>query len=433
MKIEVKNESSCKKELRIEEEAESLKQEYDAVSQKYQRQASVPGFRRGKTPLAVVLQRYKKEIQEDFLDAAVRRCLTEALQTEKLDPLEPPHIHDLHYQQGESLKFTAAFEVMPKIEVAQYKGLEIEKTTAEVKDEEVESTLKNYQERMAQYVPVTDRSVQNGDFAVISYTGRFQDPARASLHEDESYCEVGASGTLPEFTENLMGASVGETKSIRVKYPDDFPNKQLAAQEVDYSIEVKGIKIKQVPELSDEFAKDAGEFKSLEEMREKVKAEILQHKEEAARLDMQEKVLDLIISRNSFEVPESLVKRQLENRLNDYVRSLLRRGVHPQAMNIDWNDLREQQKEQALRDVKAALVIEHVAGLENIAISDEEVDEDIAVHARNARQSVDAVKSRLTKEGAIDRIKDRIRNRKTLDLLLNSTIIKDPQGSIVQP
>lgn len=433
MKIEVKNETSCKKELTIEVDYESLKDEYAVVCQKYQRQASVPGFRRGKTPLSVILQRYKKEIQDDFLEAAVRRCVREALEAQSLEPLEPPHIHDLSYQQGESLKFKAIFEVMPKIEVTSYKGLEIERTPVGVKEEEVESALKNYQERMAQFIPVSDRAVQLGDFAIIAYTGSFADTHRAKLHEKEVYCEIGSKNTLPEFNENLLGATVGETRSFRVRYPDDFANKELAGLEVDYSIEVKGIKIKQVPELNDEFAKDAGEYGSLTEMREKLRTEILQHKEDAARSDMQEKVLDLIISRNSFEVPESLVKRQAENRLNDYVRSLIRRGVHPQTLDIDWDDFRERQKEQAIHDVKAALVIEHVAGLEGISVSDEEVDADIAVHARNAHQPVEAVKSRLTKDGAIDRIKDRIRNRKILDLLLNSTIIKDPQGSIVQP
>ena len=433
MNIEVKSETSCKKELRIEVDPETLKGEYDTVCQKYLRQASVPGFRRGKTPLSVILQRYKKEIRDDFLESAVRRYLGEALQTEKLDPLEPPHIHDLSYQQGESLKFTAVFEVMPKIEVGPYTGLEINRTPVEIKEKEVETALKSYQERMAQFVPVSDRPIQSGDFAVIAYTGKFDGPNRTELHEKEIYCEMGSSNTLPEFTENLLGASIGETKSFRVKYPEDFPNKELTGQEVHYCVDIKGVKIKQVPELNDEFAKDAGGFSSLGEMREKLREEILQHKEDAARSDMQEKLLDLIITRNPFEVPESLVKRQAENRLNDYARNLLRRGIHPQTLDIDWKDFRERQKEQATHDVKAALVIEYIAAKEDVFVLDEEVEADIAAHAREMHQTVEAVKSRLTRDGAVDKIKGRIRNRKTLDLLLNSSIIKDPQGSIIQP
>jgi trigger factor len=278
-----------------------------------------------------------------------------------------------------------------------------------------------------------DRSIQSGDFAVITYTGKFDDPNRAELKEKEIYCEVGSSNTLPEFSENLLGATIGETKSFRVKYPEDFPNKELTGQIIDYCVEVKGVKIKQVPELNDEFAKDAGEYSSLAEMRDKLRGEILRHKEDAARSDMEEKLLDLIITRNPFEVPESLVKRQAENRLNDYARNLLRRGIHPQTLDIDWNDFRERQKEQAIHDVKAALVVEYIAAKENISVLDEEVEADIAAHARETHQTVEAVKSRLTRNGAVDRIKDRIRNRKTLDLLLNSSVIKDPQGSIIQP
>lgn len=433
MKVEVVNKNSCQRAVTIEVDPESLKQDHLAVCSKYQRQARVPGFRQGKTPMSIVLQRFKSEIREDFLEGAVQKHLLEAIKAEKLNPLDHPHIHDLTYNEGEPLKFTAEFEVLPELNLSNYHGLEIERVPVEVKEEEVDTTIKAMQERMAQYVPVSGRAIQTGDFAVISYVGRFSDPAKKGIEAKDIYCEVGSDNTLTEFTQNLLGAQAGEQRSFPVKYPDDFPNKELAGTEVQYEIEVQDIRQKQVPELNDEFAKDAGQYGSFEELRSKVRERITSNKEQAAQSAMQEKLVELIIQNNPFDVPAVMVRKQTENRLNDYARSLISRGVHPKTLDIDWTEFQERQKELAVTDVKVALVLEHIAEKENITVTEEEVDEDISKRAQETHQAFEAVKSRLTKEGATDRIKDRIRNKKSLNLLLSLASVKDPQGIIVQP
>ena len=280
---------------------------------------------------------------------------------------------------------------------------------------------------------MTGRAIQTGDFAVISYVGRFGDPSKKDIEAKNTYCEVGSDNTLPEFNENLLGAQAGDKKSFQVKYPDDFPNKELAGTEIQYDIEVQDIRQKQVPELNDEFAKDAGQYASLEDLRNKVRESLISNREQAAQSDMQEKLVELIIQNNPFDVPAVMVKKQTENRLNDYVRSLIARGVHPKTLDINWAEFQERQKELAATDVKVALVLEHIAEKENITVTEEELDEDISKRAQESQQAFEAVKSRLTKEGATDRIKDRIRNKKSLDLLLNLASVKDPQGIIVQP
>lgn len=433
MKVEVVNKNSCQRAVSIEVEPESLKTDYSAICSKYQRQARVPGFRQGKTPVSLILQRFKNEIREDFLEAAVQKYLLEAIKQEKLQPLDHPHVHDLTYSDGEPLKFTAEFEVLPELNLSNYRGLEIERVPVEVKDEEVEAAVKTMQERMAQYLPVTGRAIQTGDFAVISYTGKFSDPSKKDVEAKNTYCEVGSENTLPEFNDNLLGAQVGDKKSFQVKYPDEFPNKELAGTEIQYDIEVQDIRQKQVPELNDEFAKDAGQYASLDELRSKVRESLISNREQTAQSGMQEKLVELIIQNNPFDVPAVMVKKQTENRLNDYVRSLIARGVHPKTLDINWAEFQERQKELAATDVKVALVLEHIAEKENITVSEEELDEDISKRAQETQQAFEAVKSRLTKEGATDRIKDRIRNKKSLDLLLSLASVKDPQGIIVQP
>ena len=433
MKVEVVNKNSCQRAVNIEVDPESLKPDHSAVCNKYQRQARVPGFRQGKTPMSLILQRFKNEIREDFLEASVQKHLLEAIKSEKLQPLDHPHIHELSYNEGEPLRFTAEFEVLPELNLSNYRGLEIERVPVEVKEEEVEATIKTMRERMAQYLPVTGRAIQTGDFAVISYVGKLGDPSKKDIEAKDTYCEVGSDNTLPEFSDNLLGAQTGDKRSFPVKYPNDFPNKELAGTEVQYDIEVQDIRQKQVPELNDEFAKDAGQYESLEELRNKIRESITSNKGQVAQSDMQEKLVELIIQNNPFDVPGVMVKKQTENRLNDYVRSLIARGVHPKTLDINWAEFQERQKELAVTDVKVALVLEHIAAKENISVTEEELDQDISKRAQESQQAFEAVKSRLTKDGATDRIRDRIRNKKSLDLLLNLASVKDPQGIIVQP
>ncbi|PYV43281.1 MAG: trigger factor [Acidobacteria bacterium] len=419
MKIEVKNIGSCKKELAIEVEA--LKH------------ARVPGFRPGKAPMSFIKQRYKEAIREDFLEAAVQKHFLAAVKAEDFSPLQSPQIHDLSYAEGQPLRFKAVFEILPKLEVSSYKGLEIERILPEVKDEEIETSLKQLQERIAQFVPVEDRGVQSGDFAVITYSGKFTDGTQPGLNSKDVYCEVGGASTLREFSENLVGAKIGEIKTFCIKYSQDFPNQKLAGKEVEYTLELQAIKLKKIPELNDDFAKDVGEFATLEELASKIRADLTTEKERAVRSEMQSKLLDQVIENNPFEVPEVMVHKQAENRLNDYVRTLLMQGIHPQTLDMNWAEFQERQREQAVHDVKAALVLEHIADQENITVTDEEVEEEISKRAQEAQQSFEALKSRLTKDGGTDRIRNRIRNRKSLDLLLSFATFKSPQAVIVQP
>lgn len=433
MRVEVISKNSCKKELKIEVEPEHLKEDYTEICSRYQRQARVPGFRKGKTPLSIILQRFKNEIREDLIESSVQKYFVEAVKAENLNPLASPHIHDLSYSEGQPLSFTAEFEVLPRLDISNYKGLEIERIPVEVKEEEVDGAIDRIRERMAQFTPIEGRAVATGDFAVISYTGEFTEPGRKQLEAKEIYCEAGSNNTLAEFNENLLGAQVGDEKSFNVKYPEDFPNKELAGHEVRYQVQLLEIKQKRVPELTDDFARDAGQFSSLEEMRQKIREELVASKQKAAESDMQEKLVEMIIQSHPFEVPDVMVNKQAENRLHDYVRSLIVRGIHPQTLDINWADFQARQKELAVTDVKVALVLEHIAERENITVTEEELDANIAEKAREAQQSFEAVKSRLTRDGATDRIKDRIRNKKSLDRLFSLATLKDPQGVIVQP
>jgi trigger factor len=433
LRVEVNSLNSCKKEVRIEVAAEDLKGDYNSVCNKYRTNTRVPGFRPGKAPLAVIMARCKDSIKEDFLETALQKYFAEAIRHENLSPLHPPHFHDISYSDGEPLSFKAVFEVLPKLEISDYKGLEIEKISPEVTEEGIEEALQEMRERMAEYLPADDRPVESGDIAVISYSGKFSDGSQPGPEAKDVYYEVSAPNSLPEFNQNLIGARVGDSKSFTVKYSQEFPNRSLAGKEVEYAVELQSIKIKKIPDLNDDFARDVGQFNGLVELRNKIRSDLSARKELVARSEMQGKLLDLVIERNPFDVPEVMVKKQVENRLKDYIQSLIMQGVHPKTLDIDWAELQERQKEKALHDVKAALVLEHIAEQEKVTVSDNEIDEEISKRAQEARQSFEAAKSRLTKDGGKDKLTSRIRNRKSLDLLLSLATFKNPQGIIIQP
>ena len=433
MKIEVQKDRDCKRELTIEVEAEDLKEDYESVCSRYHRQARVPGFRPGKAPMSLIKQRYKDAIREDFLELAVQKSFRNAVQSENLVPLQSPHVHDISYSENQPLRFKAHFEVLPEVEIRNYKGLEIEQTKVEVEGEEIEHSLRQLQERLAQYTPVEDRAAQAGDFAVISYTGRFCEGNEPSFQAQDVYCEIGGADTLVQFTENLAGSATGDSRVFKIKYDPEFPNKKLAGKEIEYTVQVHSVKLKKTPELNDDFAKDVGEFSSLEELRNKIQHDIATEKERSARTQMQNQLLEQVIESNPFEVPDALVEKQTEIRINDYVRSLILQGIHPQTLDINWVDFRERQRQQAVHDVKAGLVLEHIAEQENLQVTEEEVDEEITRRAKEAEQPIEAVRSRLTKDGGVDKIKSRLRNRKSLDLLLSTATFKNPQSVIVQP
>ncbi len=432
MKVEVISLNPCKRELDVEVAAEDWKEEYVAVCNQFQRKARVPGFRPGRAPLPLVKQRYKDSIKEEFTEKSLRNYLIEALHEKSLSPLDAPKVKDFEFEEGRPLKFKAEFEILPPLEIDNYKGVEIEQVLAEFKPEDVDQSLRMMRERMAEYVPVEDRVVQTGDFAVVSYKSRFVGKDEDGPHAEEVFYEVGAANSLPEFTEALTGMKSEESKTFPVKYPENFPNKQLAGQELEYTLALKSIKIKKLPELNDEFAKDNGHA-SLEELKEKTRERIVAGRTEAAQSDMKNRVLERLVETNVIDVPEVLIKEQVEIRFNNYARSLAARGIHPQSLDINWTEFQEQQHEQAVVDVKSALILDYVGEKEKVEVSDEEVEAEISRIAHDSHQTLEAARSRLTKDGGADRIKDRIRNRKTLDLLLEWATIKEPRGTISQP
>jgi trigger factor len=413
-----------KREISVEVPADEVTRETDVLVQKYQRAARLPGFRRGHVPASIIRQRFKEDLKSDVVEALVPKYFRK--ETEKLGmiPVSQPRVTDLHIHEGEPLTFKASFEVLPEIKVEGYKELRAEHPQIEVKDEEVEEALGNIREQHATFTSVEGRQLQDGDFAQASMDGRPKDADDKTkpVHMDEVLIEIGGKNTVPEFTANLRGANAGEEREFEVKYAEDADDKRLAGKTFIYIVKVQAIKQKNLPELNDDFAKELGEFSDLDQVRKQIRENILAERKQTSEREAKDKLVTELVKRNEFELPEALIDRQIDLRLERGLRALAAQGMKVEDMKkMDLPRLRAGQREQAMQDVKSSLLLDRIAELEGISASEDDLNREVESVARQTKQTSESVRARLTREGGLDRIRNRIRNEKTLDFLYHQS------------
>jgi trigger factor len=426
--------STTKREIQVEIPADEVARETETLIQKYQKLARIPGFRTGHAPASIIKQRFAEGIKSDVVDALVPRFFRKEADKLGLTPVSQPQVTDLHVHDGEPLRFKASFEVMPTIRVEDYKELRADKPDTSVTDEEVEQSLKSLQEQRATFTTIEGSPLGDGDFAQVSLDGKPKDAEGAAspaapgptgsnpVHMDDILVEIGGKGTMPEFTENLRGASAGDERTFDVHYPQDFSDQRLAGKTFTYTVQVKAVKQKSLPELNDQFAKDLGEFADLADVRKRIREGMEADKKHTAERESKDKLVAELVKRNDFEVPEALVEHQIDIRLDRGLRALAAQGMKTEDMKkMDLNRLRAGQRDQAVQEVKAALLLEKIAEEEKLEVSDAEIDREVEALAEQSKQTPEAIRSRLTRDGALDRIRNRIRNEKTLDFLYHQS------------
>jgi len=418
MKVELTDISECKKSLDFEVPQDVVDHEIGHIAQEFARKAKVPGFRPGKAPVAVIKTRYKEEIVSEVMQHILPRSFSEAVKERNLDLVADPSFENIDYTIGAPLRFRAVFEVYPHLNVSNYTGIPAQEATVSVDESEIETTLKKLQDDMSELTPVEeDRPIRESDFAEISFQGVVQGSEEEPIAADKAVVEIGGASTLKEFTENLLGAKQNDEKKFSVTYETNYPEKRLAGKTVDYSVKVEALKEKKVPELNDEFAQSIGEYKSIEDLRSKVRADMEKHKREHANEELREKLLLWLEENNTFEVPEALVDRQIQTRMQRMVRELSRQGVNPQRLDVDWGKIREDQRKQSVRDVRGSLILQFVAEKEKLEVLDKELDSEIERIATDANKPVEKIREVLGRESGMARLREQIMNKKVLDFL----------------
>src|SRR6266404_6226106 len=416
-------EATCRRELDLEIPADEVTKAMERVAKEFARVARVPGFRPGKAPVSLIRRRFADDIKGEVVQSLVPERVEKAVTEQKLTPVSQPQVDKLDFAEGQPLKFRAVFEVLPEFELGNYKDLDLEMPVMDITDDDVNKALKEMTERAAAFAPVEGRAVENGDFVQLKLVGT-PDGGGEPLRADSVLCHIGAEETMEPFNENLRGANIGDHKIFDVEYPADYPDAKLAGKKYHYQADVTGIKIKTLPELNDEFAKDVSDAATLEELKTKIRESLVHQRDHRQRDLQRERVIAELVKLHDFPVPESLVESQMDVRLERMVRSLAQQGVDPRAVNLDWSALRGRQQDRAKDDVKAELIIDRIASTEKIDVTDEEVEHELEHVASHSGESMEALRARLTKQGALDRMKAKLRSDKTLDWLAQNANVR---------
>jgi trigger factor len=433
MKAEFIDVSDTKKNLVVEIPSTIVDAEIDKVSRDYSKAARIPGFRPGKVPAKVVKQRFRDQILHDVAHGLIPRAVDEALRERGVEPVDTPDIRDVIVEEGQPLKFTASFETVPPIEPGEYSSLTVHRKTPHVDGAAVEQALSELRERAARYEPVEDRGVELGDSVLVDLVRTAQKkteepliviPGQQPAVETESdkhdnvTVDIGAPANPPGFDEALIGLTAADQKSFDVVYPRDYAIAELAGTTVRYDVSVKAVRKRVVPELDDEFAKDLGEFDSLEALRSRVRADLEHEATHEAEREVRAELLKQLASRVSFDLPAALLDREIDRRVEEFVRRLIEQQIDPTRTNINWEEFRERQKDAAAEAVRGALVLDEVARREGITVSNQEVEDEVGRYAERTGRTAAAVRARLEKEGGLSRLYTGLRREKTVSFLL---------------
>ena len=435
MKTELIDVSPTRKEIKIEIEPAEIRDAYDRISQEYSKAAKVPGFRPGHAPTSVVRTRYKSEIRSEVLRELLPGAVNNAIDEHSLSAIGEPDVQldnseALDRLGNEPLTVRVGLEVLPEIELKEYKGLETTRSVRPITDADVDRVVEGLRDSSASLQPVEDRASQLGDTVTINARGRFVDdePEAEDIKVDDVEVVLGGPGVQQEFTDNLTGVKPEETKTFLVEYPQDFSSPGLAGKKVEYVTDVTAVRQKELPELDDEWAQSlGGEFETVETLRAKIREDL----EGRAKAESEHRVRGelgrKLVDEHKFEVPQSLTEHQLNSRLQEVARQMMQRGIDPRNEQIKWEGAREELRPQAEDDVRATMLMEKIAETENITVSNEEVEAEIESIASASRQTIEQVRAALTKNGGERSIAHRLRTRKALDLLVENARVTDAE------
>ena len=382
MSLQVEKLEKNMAKLTIEVSAEEFGKALQQAYQKQKNHISLPGFRKGKAPMAMIEKMYGSHIfYEDAANILMPEAYAQAADESGLDIVSQPAIEVTQIEKGKSFIFTAEVAVKPEVTLGEYKGVEVEKKTVEVTDEEIEAELKKEQEKNSRIIPIEGRPVENGDLVVLDFEG-FVDGEAFQGGKGEQYpLTIGSGSFIPGFEEQLIGAEVDKEVEVNVTFPEDYQAEELKGKAATFKCTVHKIEKKELPELNDDFAKDVSEYDTLAEYKEEIKKNIEESKLEDVRREKEDAVLSKIIEGAQMEIPEAMLETQAQQMLDDFARRMQSQGLtmdqYMQFTGTNAEDLQKQMKPQAMKRIQSRLVLEKIAAVENIEISDEQLMDEI--------------------------------------------------------
>jgi trigger factor len=432
MKVELTDVSETKKTLTVEVPPDVVESEISRITQGYARAARIPGFRPGKAPVQVVRKRFREQILHDVAHDLVPRVVGDALRDKNVQPVDTPKVRDLQLEEGQPLTFSAAVEVAPHVDPGDLSSLSVQRPEMPVSEDDVDQALSRLRDRLARMEPVEERLAEAGDTVVMNLARRrLTGPQGADLETEETAethqgvsAEIGAAANPPGFDEGLLGVATGTQKTFEVTFPSDYEVEEMAGARVEYAVDVTALRRRVLPTLDDEFAKDLGEFQTLADLRGRIRQDLEQDADRERTRRMRQQLLEQLAARMTGEVPEGMVAREVERRVEEFARRLMDQGVDPRQAAINWDEFRTQQQEPAVATVKSVLVLDAIAANEGLEVSEEELDADITGYATRAGRSLAEVKAQLAQQDQLESIRTGLLREKAVShAMARATIV----------
>jgi trigger factor len=408
------------RELVIDAPVEEVSKAFRTVTRNYQRYAKLPGFRPGKVPESVVRRKFATEIRKDVIDGLLPERFSKGVKELGVRPVGQPQVTELTVEEGQPLHVKAVFEYMPDVSIDGYEQVVVDKPSIEVTDDEFRQELEQLRESRATIEPVEeDRPLTDGDWAQISYSGKLvDDPEAAPITGEDSMVEVGGKDTVDAFTQVLRGAKPGQELKAEVIYPAEYPDAKLQGKTVAYDVTVKAIKKRILPEMNDDFAREMGNYESLAQLEDAVREHMTSRKRRSVESETKDRLFAALVEKYQFPVPESLVQDQIDARLERGLRALAAQGMNPEQMRkLDFGRLRGAQRDSAVAEVKAHILLDLIAEKEGVTVGDEELDRELHMAALQSREPYETLRQRLTDDGGLARIREQLKREKTASLM----------------
>jgi len=419
MKSSIEILSQCKREIELEIEADEVRSELDKIVSQYASKAKIPGFRPGKAPLTIIKQRFYPEIKASLIDTLVPKALSSEFKAQSLNPIGIPVVSDIHFEEGQSLRLRAEFEVMPEFNLPEYKKIKVIKKAISVTDQEINQALEELRQRSAEYAPVESRGVVDGDYVVAQVEGTDLKTKRA-LPVEKGVILVGRPDNEEILNKKLIGLRPGEVRNFTVDFDKNHRNKKLAGKKIEYLLKVISIKEKKLPEINNEFAKGLGEFNDLKELKEKIEKEIMVSKEKEAKKEMAEEIIKKISDKLSLEIPKILVDQEYQIISKHLLSSYPQKGLKKE----DLEKLETEAKRKAEENLKDHLILMRIAEKEGLDVTDEEIHEEFKAIAKESNLPLAKVVESVNREGRREELRKNLKLKKAVDFLIEQAIIE---------
>ena len=429
MNITVTDQEQCKKQLHLEIPAETVRAETDKIAADLARKINVPGFRPGHVPKSVVKTRFRKELRDEVLSQLLPHSLGDAIKEKDLKVIGEPSVEDLKFKDDDSIDVVFNVEVAPEFTLSNYKELPLTKRVFKVRDEDVDNVVERYRQSQAELIPVEDRTSQSGDILTVTLNGKVEsrddsEPVE-DIRQEDLEIELGAQSVLKGFTEGLSGVRPGDQRTFQVEYPEDYKPEKYAGRRVNFEADVTAVRTKEFPDVDDEFAHSVNEqFNTLEDLRADIRSKLEKEAEQRTEDDFRSGTIEKLVDRNRFDVPEYVINKQIDARMKTLFRQMAAQGMDPRMLKLDWESIRDGQHERAEREVRGSFILDKIAQTENIDVSEEELSAELKEYAERIGQTEESVRARLTKENSLDSIREQVKHRKALDLVIASAEIR---------